>query len=186
MKKIVALIGKAGAGKDAILKKIKELRPNWNVIVSCTTRPKREGEIEGVDYHFISPVEFEYRLLNDQMLEAAFFNNWCYGTPTSSIKEGVNIGVFNPEGYATLSENPRLDVIGFYITCDDKIRMLRQLNREEHPNVAEIVRRYGTDEKDFCCIEDCCNLIAIDNTTQPLEKIAADIIQYLVLLGAEG
>lgn len=53
--KVVILCGKAGAGKDATLHKLMELYSNkYNEIVSCTTRPPREGEIDGVNYHFLT------------------------------------------------------------------------------------------------------------------------------------
>lgn len=54
--KIIALIGKAGSGKDTILKEILKQEPiKYNEIISCTTRPKREGEIDGVNYYFLTP-----------------------------------------------------------------------------------------------------------------------------------
>jgi len=61
------------------------------------------------------------------MLEATYFNEWHYGTMESSLKEGVNIGVFNPEGFDCLTSSPLEDVIvyGYYIACSDKERMLR-------------------------------------------------------------
>jgi hypothetical protein len=69
----------------------------------------------------------------------------------SSLKEGINIGVFNPEGYDCLTSEPLngVKIYGYYVMCDDKVRMLRQLNREEHPNVEEICRRFFADEEDF-------------------------------------
>lgn len=57
--KIVALMGEAGSGKDTILHSIMEKYPSYfNEIISCTTRPPREGEKEGVNYYFLSIDEF--------------------------------------------------------------------------------------------------------------------------------
>lgn len=58
--KLLAIMGKAGSGKDTILNKIisKKLIPNAVPIVSCTTRPKRDYEEDGKDYHFLSREEF--------------------------------------------------------------------------------------------------------------------------------
>jgi guanylate kinase len=152
MKYIIALVGKAGAGKDAIMHRLCQAHPDWNMIVSCTTRPKREGEVEGINYYYLTNEEFAQKVLNGDMLEATYFNNWHYGTMASSLKDGINIGVFNPEGYDCLKEigpSDNIKVIGFYITCDDKTRLLRQLNRENDPNVGEIIRRFSADEEDF-------------------------------------
>ena len=53
--KIVALMGKAGAGKDAILHTImKNYKDEFASIISCTTRPPREGEVNGINYYFLS------------------------------------------------------------------------------------------------------------------------------------
>lgn len=158
MKKIiVALIGKAGSGKDTILNRICLQFPNYHKIVSCTTRPMRENEKDGEDYHFLSQEEFTKKLLDGDLLEATEFNDWFYGTLKSDLVDcGINIGVFNPEGYERLTEfyNEDIYVIGFYIKCNDKERLLRQLNREESPDVDEIVRRYKTDKLDFITLDE--------------------------------
>ena len=84
------------------------------------------------------------------MLEATIFNNWCYGTSLKSLdKNAINVGVFNPEGVEILQSNPEIDIDVIYITAKDKVRLLRQLQREDNPDCDEIVRRYGTDKKDF-------------------------------------
>ena len=84
------------------------------------------------------------------MLEATIFNNWCYGTSMKNLDQNaLNIGVFNPEGVEILRDNPNIDLLVLYIKADDKVRLLRQLNREEHPDCNEIVRRFGTDKYGF-------------------------------------
>lgn len=147
--KVVALFGKAGSGKDTILREVVS-KGDFHEIVSCTTRPRREGEQDGVNYHFLTNEEFTDLVLQDRMLEATVFRDWCYGTALDSLDYNkINIGVWNPEGLELLIEHPTLDVLPIYITADDKIRLLRQLNREAWPDCHEIVRRFGTDEEDF-------------------------------------
>ena len=90
-----------------------------------------------------------YKLLKNDLLEAVEFNGWFYGTPYSSLSDGISLGVFNPEGVEIILDDPRLDVIIFYINASDKTRMIRCLNRESNPDVKEIIRRYSTDERDF-------------------------------------
>lgn len=155
MYKIIALIGEAGTGKDTVMKKILEQYPfEFNEIISCTTRPRREGEVEGVNYYYLTPSDFTYKVLNFEMLEATEFNGWFYGTSYDSLRSDVkNIGVFNPDGIRAILNDPNVSCDIYRIKCDDKTRLLRQLNRETNPNVDEIVRRYKTDKMDFSDLE---------------------------------
>ena len=80
-------------------------------MVSATTRPPREGEINGVDYHFLTPAEFLSELDNNRMLEATCFNDWAYGTPITSLDDKkINVLVLNPEGINILSWDKRIDL----------------------------------------------------------------------------
>lgn len=147
---IIALYGASGSGKDTILKWIVSHYPKINPIVSCTTRPLREGEVDGVDYHYISEEKFSEQILNGEMLEATEFRGWFYGTQVAALSEDtVNIGVFNPAGLMALEENPNISLLKIYVSASDKTRLLRCLNRESNPNVDEIVRRYQTDQRDI-------------------------------------
>lgn len=146
MYKIIALIGKAGSGKDTILHEVLNQMPDLNEMISCTTRPKREGEVDGVNYFYLTPEQF----LNAEMIESSCFNGWYYGTSYESLKQDkINIGVFNPEGIRSFLKRSDIKLTVYYITASPKQRLLRQLNRENNPNVDEIVRRYFTDEQDF-------------------------------------
>lgn len=165
---IIALLGKAGAGKDTIAKLLVENNPEWHMMVSCTTRPMREGEVEGVNYYYLTNEEFAKKVLNGEMLEAVCFNDWYYGTDNTTLLPGINVGVLNPEGYSCLLESARFDpeltIIGFYVDVDDKTRMMRQLTRENNPDVKEICRRYFADLEDFEDIGDF-NLRTVSNNS---------------------
>ena len=149
--KIIALIGEAGVGKDTLMQYILKKYPQYfSEIISCTTRPMREGEAEGVNYYYLTPSEFKSKISNNEMLEATSFNDWFYGTSYDSLhKDRLNIGVFNPDGVRAMVHNPNVEVIVFKVSCSAKTRLLRQLNREKNPNVDEIIRRYTADKKDF-------------------------------------
>lgn len=152
---IIALIGESGSGKDTILHKIITNFPDkFHEIISCTTRPMRENEKDGVNYYFLSEQEFYNKIAENDFLEVSKFNNWNYGTCRSSLStDKPNIGVFNPEGIRSLSEEKDINLYVYRIKCSDKIRLLRQLTREENPNVDEIIRRYRTDKDDFICLD---------------------------------
>lgn len=166
MKKIIALMGKAGSGKDTLMKSILSYPGvNMNEIISCTTRPIRENEKDGVNYYYLTVDEFLAKKNNNEMLETANFNNWYYGTSYDSLSDSkINIGVFNPTGVRSLLQHPDVEVKVYYVTVPAKERLIRQLNREERPDVDEIIRRYSTDEADFKDLTDI-PYIEFDNST---------------------
>lgn len=178
MYKIIALIGEAGSGKDTIMQGILKRCPTqFHEIISCTTRPIREGEKNGVNYHFLTPDDFTNKVKNNEMLEYTIFNNWFYGTSYDSLQPNtINIGVFNPAGIRSLHQFDDIDLIVYKITCSDKTRMLRQLNREEHPNVDEIVRRYKTDQEDFSTLDFCYT--EIENEDKEDMELAIEAILW--------
>jgi guanylate kinase len=148
--KVIAIMGAAGVGKDTILKCVLNLNTELHGIVSHTTRPRRENELYGVDYYYISKENFQTKIENNEMIEYTIFNNWYYGTSFSALKEDkINVGVFNPAGVRALMSNPDIDLIIYHVRAADKVRLLRQLKRETNPNVDEIIRRYHTDKADF-------------------------------------
>lgn len=147
---IVALFGKSGAGKDTLLKEVVSKYPDkYHAIVSCTSRPPREGETE-LDYHFKTREEAVAEIAAGQALEVAIFADWYYYTPYSSIDENkINIGVFNIQGITSLLEIPDIVVLPIFLEVSDKERLIRCLNRENLPNCKEIARRFLVDEEDF-------------------------------------
>ena len=149
--KILALFGKSASGKDTIQNWIIKSFPQLtNKIVSCTTRPPREGEQEGVDYFFLSDEQFAEKVLNGSMLEATSFREWFYGTSLDQLdKNKINIGVFNVAGIECILEDSRLEVIPVWVYASGKTRLLRSLQRESDPDCAEICRRYMADDNDF-------------------------------------
>lgn len=149
--KIIALMGKAGSGKDTVLRKLMELYPDkLHEIVSCTTRPPREGEKNGINYYFLTVEEFTEKVLNGDMIEATMFNGWHYGATKSALdSEKWNIGVFNPDGIRCLQEEKDIELVTYWISACDKTRLIRQLEREENPDIDEIIRRFKTDKEDF-------------------------------------
>lgn len=92
---LIVLSGPSGVGKGTICKKLIEYFNAW-YSVSVTTREKRNGEIEGKDYFYVSKEEFEEKIRDNDFLEYAIYNNNYYGTLKSKINEKLdnNIDVF--------------------------------------------------------------------------------------------
>lgn len=149
--KLIALYGEGGCGKSSLLEEIlnfKEL--NLHKVIGTTTRPPRDGEKDGVDYYFVSDQKFAEDLLNGDLVEAAAFRNWYYGTSIAAFdKNKINIGIFNPSALGILLKDSRFSIAPVYIDTTRKNRLLRMLSREEEPDIDEIVRRDAADLKDF-------------------------------------
>ena len=94
-KKLFVLSGSSGVGKGTVLKGFLEKNPDFMLSISCTTRPPRPGEIDGVNYFFISKNEFENCIKENKFLEWAEFAGNFYGTKKKYInqclEEGKNV-----------------------------------------------------------------------------------------------
>ena len=136
--KRVILIGKAASGKDYI-RKIMESN-GFTYCVSHTSRPKREGEIEGQDYYFISD-----DIDKSKFYEYVYFNNWFYGTSIEEFNKS-NLFIMTPSGVSKLKNEDRLESYIVLIDIDDEIRRERLSIRNDSDSVE---RRLSADEKGF-------------------------------------
>ena len=89
---LIVLSGPSGVGKDAVLSYLKNSSPNFKFVCTNTTRPRRPNEKDNVDYHFVSPEEFQDLLNNNELLESAkVYENW-YGVPKEPIRQALKQG----------------------------------------------------------------------------------------------
>jgi len=89
---LIVISGPSGVGKDAVIKRLLELDPNLRYSVSYTTRAPRPGEVDGVNYHFVSRDEFEKLIREGAFLEYATYGGNLYGTPKAQLDEGRGDG----------------------------------------------------------------------------------------------
>jgi len=85
---LVIISGPSGVGKDTIIEALRQRHrePDYHYVVTCTTRPRRPGEIDGVDYHFLDPAKFRKLLDAGELLEAnEVHGNW-YGAPRDEVR----------------------------------------------------------------------------------------------------
>ena len=161
MGKIVCLMGKSSSGKDTIYKKLlKQDQVFLQAIIPYTTRPIRDGEREGVEYHFTDEAGFQELLSQGTIIEARAYHTclglWRYFTVAD---EGINLVrhsylmIGTLEAYIQLKKFYGADkVLPVMIELDDGERLQRALDREkaqDHPKYEEMCRRFLADAEDF-------------------------------------
>lgn len=90
--KLYIISGCSGVGKGTLLKVFLEKNPNISLSVSATTRSPREGEVDGVNYFFVSRESFENSIKNNEFIEWAEFNGNLYGTKEAYVEQTLNKG----------------------------------------------------------------------------------------------
>ena len=136
--KIVIITGPGGVGKTTISQFLcQNLSEEFRETVSCTTRNKREHELNGKDYYFISQEDFENKIANNEFIEYNKFpNGYMYGTLYSEVlgilKNSNCIIVMDPVTASTLKENPFFKehkTESFFLNADEGIVRRRLVKR---------------------------------------------------------
>ena len=174
---IIALVGKTSSGKNVIMQELTRIC-NMKPIISYTTRPMRQGETDGVEYHFITEEEFtkkkeegffeettSYQVINNEI--------WHYGTAKDSFVDEDSVIIVNPDGLKYLKSQSNLDLTVFYIHSNEDIIRGRLIQRGDNPLEAE--RRLVADNNDFADIDQYYNY-AIENNGRKSPTILAEEI----------
>lgn len=90
--KLFVISGASGVGKSTVLSRVMDAREDLMFSVSATTRAPRPGEVDGVDYYFVSNEKFQEMINADQFLEYDIHMKTCYGTPVAQVNEKLERG----------------------------------------------------------------------------------------------
>jgi len=157
---LLVVAGPAGSGKTTLCERLVAEAPVFSKVVTATTRPPRASERNGVDYHFLTPEQFDAGVAAGKFLEWAWVHQkYRYGTPASSVLEplsmgrslAINIDVQGVESFRRAAENEPLlarhmTTVFIEVTMEElRHRMLlRGQDCEE-----EIARRLRTAEREM-------------------------------------
>ena len=89
---LLVVSGSSGAGKDAVIDCMKELHVPFRHVVTATTRKRRENEVDGTHYHFMSMDRFQQMIAEEQLLEWAKVYDNYYGVPRYAVQEAMKSG----------------------------------------------------------------------------------------------
>ncbi len=185
---IYYLFGKSASGKDTIYKRLRELNPQWKEVTPYTTRPIREGESEGVEYHFVDQMQMDQYRKDGKIIEERTYQTvygpWTYGTiddgqiDLSKDDDYLMIGVL--QSYINTRDYfGKENIVPLYIEVPDEIRLERAKCREmleETPKLDEMKRRFKADNIDFS--ED--KLIAAGITKRYQNIVLEDCIDEII------
>jgi len=90
---VLVISGPSGVGKDTVWKTAAPCLPTFSRAITCTTRERREGEIEGKTYYYVSKNEFQRMIDEDELIEWAEVHGNCYGVPQRSVFDRINAGL---------------------------------------------------------------------------------------------
>ena len=140
---MLALSSPSGAGKTTLAKGLLASEDNIAMSISATTRPPRDGEIEGRDYHFVDAARFEEMVADRQLLESATVFGHNYGTPAEPIEAALSAGTdilfdIDWQGMQQLRQRARADLVSVFILPPSAEELERRL-RERGLDAADVV-----------------------------------------------
>lgn len=147
--KRIILVGKAASGKDHLRKKFESR--GFKYAVSYTTRPPREGEVDGKDYFFITDEEANKMVESNMFYEYVYFNGWLYGTTVEQFYTD-DLFIMTPEGISHIKPEDRVNSFIIYTDIEMSMRMTRLANRNMPGDSMD--RRIKADEVDFAEFND--------------------------------
>jgi guanylate kinase len=154
---IIIITGLSAAGKDICASYIAKEYPEYNLVVSTTSRPPRPSEAEGVDYFFVDESEFLRKIKDGEMLEYREYNTlqsnipctWFYGTSSDAIEGNKSyVMVLDIDGVVSMKEKYGDRCTTIFIEAEESIRRHRSEARGGF-SLTEWLRRYKDDCKRF-------------------------------------
>ena len=143
-KKLFVVSGSSGVGKGTVLKEFLKRNPDFMLSISCTTRTPRDGEVDGVNYFFISKDEFKNCIEGDKFLEWAEFAGNFYGTKKKFInqclEEGKNI-ILEIDTQGALKVKKQMPEAVLIFICPPSLEALENRLRGRHTEDEETIRK---------------------------------------------
>jgi len=136
----------SGAGKTTLSRMLLKADRNVELSVSVTTRPRRQGEVDGRDYHFINPAKFSALVKSGELLEWAEVFGHRYGTPRKPVQKALRAGrdvLFDIDWQGTqqLREKARDDLVSVFILPPSVKELEQRLKRRARDSRDVIVAR---------------------------------------------
>ena len=182
--KLFVLVGKSACGKSTILHEVLS-KLDIPVLISQTTRPPRNGEIDGKEYKFVDMHTFDSDYKNEDVLEYDCYRidsikqTWIYYSKKSDLllPNTSQITILSPTGLAQLMSNKELknNIVSIYIDSPDKLRQKRYLTRAISPD--NMNDRFSRDERNFQHL--FTDYIIINNENTSIHEASNQLIDII-------
>ena len=174
----------SGAGKTTLARRLLVAVRDIEFSVSFTTRPKRDGEREGVDYHFVEPDEFERMLEAGEFLEWARVHGQSYGTKAGFVDEtlarGKDVMLDVDTQGATSVKKLRSGAILIFILPPDFETLRKRLEGRGDSSVEEIERRLEHAREEIQRFTEYDYLVVNDDAGEALRSLEAIVRAHRV------
>lgn len=132
---MIVILGESGSGKTTLVNMLVEKDPRYHRIVTYTTRPKRYGEQDGIDYHFINENKFKELMMLGFFVESSEYRGYLYGTAREDCTSKYAVAILNPSGMRSLKRQG-INVFSIYLNVDRRSRLIKLLNRGDDIDVS--------------------------------------------------
>lgn len=178
---LIIISGTTCAGKGTIVKHLLERSKNLYLSISYTSRPMRNNEVDGKDYFFVSPEEFEAKIQNGDFLEYAQVHYGCYyGTPKKEIEEKLN------EGYDVILEIEVLgakqikelfpDTILIFIMAPSMEVVKERIIARNQENAEQIIKRFRRAYQEINEVNQYNYVVVNDDLEEAITKVESILI----------
>ena len=144
--KLLIISGFSGVGKGTVVNKLIDKYDDYTISISATTRKPRVGEVDKVNYFFVSKEEFENHIKNNDFLEYAIYNDNYYGTPKSKIEDFLHQGkdvILEIEIQGALKIKEEFpNAIFIFIMPPSMRELVRRLKKRNTEDTDKIIARF--------------------------------------------
>ena len=175
---ILVFSGPSGVGKGTILQRVLEQDNNLAYSVSCTTRSPREGETDGVHYHFISKQEFSDNIKNGKMLEYTSYCDNYYGTSAEYVDKLLDAGrdvvlEIETQGAENVMRLRCDDTISVFVAPPSFEQLKKRLEGRGTEPADVIARRVEKAREELMKIDNYDYLVINDDLNSAVEDVKA-------------